>query len=102
MKIFHPTFTSGWTLLVGTPRSQAAEMVISPGESEGGPRNRHEGDQWLFVMAGKGEAKVGTDAVPLGPRTLLLINAGETHEIRNTGSEPLKTLNFYAPPQFKG
>jgi hypothetical protein len=28
-------------------------------------------------------------------RTLLLIERGEAHEIRNTGRRPLRTLNFY-------
>jgi hypothetical protein len=32
--------------------------------------------------------------------TLLLIERGDTHEIRNTGTTPLKTLNFYVPPAY--
>ena len=29
-----------------------------------------------------------------------LIERGETHEIRNTGKEPLRTVNFYVPPAY--
>ena len=30
-------------------------MVIAPGDSEGGPDNRHRGaDQWLYVLSGSG------------------------------------------------
>ena len=28
----------------------------------------------------------------------MLIQRGDTHEIRNTGKEPLRTLNLYVPP----
>jgi oxalate decarboxylase/phosphoglucose isomerase-like protein (cupin superfamily) len=30
----------------------------------------------------------------------VLIERGDTHEIRNTGRTPLRTLNFYVPPAY--
>ena len=30
----------------------------------------------------------------------LLIRRGDVHEIRDTGKEPLKTLNVYVPPAY--
>jgi mannose-6-phosphate isomerase-like protein (cupin superfamily) len=80
---------------------QAAEMVIAPGDSEGGPSNRHRGaDQWLLVIAGTGEAEVEGTFLALQPGSLVLIERGERHAIRNTGSTPLQTLNFYTPAAF--
>jgi len=32
--------------------------------------------------------------------TLLLIERGNRHEIRNTGRGPLRTLNVYVPPAY--
>jgi oxalate decarboxylase/phosphoglucose isomerase-like protein (cupin superfamily) len=32
--------------------------------------------------------------------TLLLIERGERHEIRNTGRALLRTLNWYVPPAY--
>lgn len=88
-------------ILAGTMRSQAATMILAPGESTGGPDNRHEmSDQWLFVISGRGEAIVNGESVELGPESLLLIEAGEAHEIRNPGDQPLNTLNFYCPPAY--
>lgn len=79
----------------------AAEMVIPPGGSEGGPDNKHlKSDQWLFVVAGSGEAIVNRKRRSLKTNTLLLIERGEMHEIRNSGREPLRTLNFYVPPTY--
>jgi mannose-6-phosphate isomerase-like protein (cupin superfamily) len=76
-------------------------MVIEPGNREGGPDNRHQGaDQWLYIESGHGEALVNGHLYPLGPSTLILIQRGDTHEIRNIGATPLKTLNFYVPPAY--
>ena len=76
-------------------------MVIPPGGGEGGPRNRHRGaDQWLFVIAGRGVATVNGKRVALKTGSLLLIEYKDRHEIRNTGTELLKTLNFYVPPAY--
>jgi mannose-6-phosphate isomerase-like protein (cupin superfamily) len=94
-------FGQGFKVLIGNKRVQAAQMVIEPGESEGGPGNRHRGaDQWLFVVAGTGAAVIGGRRHDLKAHTLLLIEHGERHEIKNTGRVPLKTLNFYSPPAY--
>src|SRR5688572_9349542 len=86
---------------IGNQRSQCAEMTLPPGESEGGPENRHRGaDQWLFVVTGRGVAIVAGQRVKLQANTVLLIERGETHEIRNTGTTPLKTVSFYVPPAY--
>ena len=83
-------------------RGQAAEMVIPRGDSEGGRGNAHKGaDQWLFVLAGRGAAIVEGKRRVLRNGTLLLIEAGEHHEIKNVGTRDLRTLVFYTPPAYK-
>jgi mannose-6-phosphate isomerase-like protein (cupin superfamily) len=99
-------FDEGFRVAFDVREVQAAEMVIPPGGSEGGPDNRHHGaDQWLFVVDGRGEALIGSGGderrrIELEPGTLLVIEHGERHEVRNTGDALLKTLNFYYPPAF--
>jgi mannose-6-phosphate isomerase-like protein (cupin superfamily) len=94
-------FGKGFRVVLGNRRSQAAEMVIEPGKAEGGPGNRHRGaDQWLFVVNGSGVAKIKGRRYPLKAGTLLLIEHGDLHEIRNTGQSLLKTLNLYSPPAY--
>ena len=100
MKIWSIRFDKDWQIVGRTDRSQAAFMEIAPGDSEGGPGNRHPGDQWMIVLEGTGRALIEGTAHDLEPNTLLLISAGETHEIRNTGSSPLRTVNVYAPPAY--
>jgi mannose-6-phosphate isomerase-like protein (cupin superfamily) len=95
-------FGKGFRVALQNRRCQAAEMVIEPGGAEGGPNNRHRGaDQWLFVVDGTGVAKIKGQRYPLEPGTLLLIEHGDQHEIRNTGRSLLKTLNLYNPPPIR-
>ena len=97
----HLRFGAGFHVVLGDKRSQAAQMTLEPQSTEGGPDNRHSGaDQWLFVVDGEGRAIVEGERVELRQGTLLFIERGETHEIRNTGREPLRTLNFYVPPAY--
>lgn len=97
----HLRFGKGFKVATGNRRSQAATMVIEPGGCEGGPDNRHRGaDQWLFVLSGRGSATVNSKRYPLREGTLVLIERGDRHEIRNTGRTPLRTLSVYVPPAF--
>ena len=93
--------TEGFRIAFDHRGVQAAEMVIPPGEKEGGPDNRHMGaDQWVFVIAGTGVVVVEGSRRILRPGSLLIIERGERHEVRNTGRTLLKTINFYSPPAY--
>jgi mannose-6-phosphate isomerase-like protein (cupin superfamily) len=97
----HLQFGHGFRVVLGDGHSQAAQMTLGPGEKEGGPDNRHRGsDQWLYVVSGTGEAVVNGGRVELREGTLVLIQRGDYHEIRNTGRGPLRTLSVYAPPAY--
>ena len=101
MKLTEIDMQGGFRVLAGTDRSQVATMVLSPGQSTGGPDNRHpRSDQWLFVILGRGKAIVEGEERGLEEGALLLIEAGEAHEIQNGGDRPLETLSFYAPPVY--
>lgn len=101
VKHWNLSFKRAFRVVPGNRRAQAAEMVIKPGGSEGGPDNRHRGaDQWLFVVSGQGSALIKGRTMRLVAGSLLFISRGERHEIRNTGRTPLRTLNFYAPPAY--
>lgn len=94
-------FGRGFRVALSNARAQAAQMTLAPGAREGGPRNAHRGaDQWLFVVEGEGRAVVNGSPHRLRAGSLLLIERGDRHEIRNDSDAPLRTLNFYAPPAF--
>jgi mannose-6-phosphate isomerase-like protein (cupin superfamily) len=96
-----------FNLLAHTRTLQAAMMTLRPGgASDDEPSNEHSGsEQWLFVISGSGEAKIGKRRgqlrrIKLEGGSLLIIEKGELHQIINTGKRPLRTINFYAPPAY--
>lgn len=78
-------------------------MTLGPGAtSDEDSGNEHAwAEQWLYVVAGTGSARVGGRTVPLGEGSLLLIEKREPHVIRNTGRTDLITVNVYAPPAYR-
>jgi mannose-6-phosphate isomerase-like protein (cupin superfamily) len=94
-------FRKGSRVSVGNKHSQGAVMVLRPGDTEGGSDNRHRGaNQWLMVVDGSGAAVINGRKLTLKVGTLVLIEAGDMHEIRNTGRGLLKTVNVYLPPAY--
>lgn len=101
MKQLTLEFTSSFRVALTTAKAQAAVMTLLPGQTTGGDDNVHRAsDQWLFVVSGSGEAVVSGERVALARHSLIVIGAGEPHEIKNTGDAPLETLNVYTPPEY--
>ena len=61
---------------------------------------RFGADQYLYVVSGTGKAKINGRSYALSTGSLLLIERGDMHEIRNVGRGLLKTLNFDVPPAY--
>jgi mannose-6-phosphate isomerase-like protein (cupin superfamily) len=96
-----------FNVLTTSRLAQAAKMTLQPGEaSDSEPSNEHpKSEQWLFVVSGTGIAVIHDHAGKvrrsrLEAESLLLIQRGERHQIKNTGSQRLATLNFYVPPAY--
>ncbi len=93
-------------VIASTRAAQAAMMTLAPkATSDDEISNEHpRSEQGLFVLAGTGTAIIrsgGTQtAVTLKRGSLLTIEKGELHQIRNTGRQRLRTINFYVPPAY--
>src|SRR5436190_933768 len=94
-------------LLLASRSVQAAKMTLPPGGvSDDEPSNEHPHcEQWLFVLAGSGIVTIGKmhralRRVKLREGSLLLIEKGELHQIKNTGKRPLSAVTFYSPPAY--
>ncbi len=95
------SYHRGFNVVLGNEHSQAGTLVLAPGESTGGPENRHGGaDQWIYVVSGVGLAEIAGERFDLTPSALVLIERGEPHGFRNTGDADLCLLTFYAPPAY--
>ena len=96
------SFRPGFRLSASNAKSQAAVMVLAVGGKEGGAHNLHKGaDQWLYVVDGSGVAIINGHRTRLKAGTIVLIEAGDRHEIRNTGRTLLKTVSVYLPPAYR-
>jgi mannose-6-phosphate isomerase-like protein (cupin superfamily) len=94
---------SFFKVLASTRDSQAATMMLKPGQSTSDePENEHaKCEQWLYVICGAGRAIVGKKRQALKEGSLLLIEKGQAHKITNTSrSKTMLTINFYAHPAY--
>ncbi len=77
---------------------QVVVMTIQPGEEIGA--ETHEGhDQVLFFVDGEGEAVLDGESSTVSAGDLSFVHAGVHHNFINTGSEPLRIVTAYAPPE---
>lgn len=75
---------------------QIVMMSLAPGEDIG--EETHRADQTTFFVEGKGRADVDGEGTAVSPGHMIIIPQGAKHNIRNTGSEPMKLFSVYAPP----
>lgn len=85
-------------VLFTTPLSQLVLMTLQAGE-EIGAETHDDHDQFFRVEAGQGKAIVGKDTYPLEDGVVVVVPAGEHHNVINTGNEPLKLYTLYMPPE---
>jgi mannose-6-phosphate isomerase-like protein (cupin superfamily) len=84
------------TLVTGQ-HAQVVAMTIQPGDEIG--EETHDGDQILFFVVGEGEAVLEGEAEPVRANDMVFVPAGTLHNFMNTGSEPLRLVTTYAPPE---
>lgn len=86
-----------------TDRSQVATMRLLPDQTSGEYGNEHpDSDQVLIVMEGRGHAKVNEETLEIEEGDVLVIRAGEKHQIIADGAGSLRTMNVYAPVAYDG
>lgn len=80
------------------PHLQLVLMSLQPGDELGEEVHPHT-DQFFRVEDGRGEAVIDGHVTVIKSDTALVIPAGTRHNLRNTGSKPLKLYTLYAPPE---
>jgi mannose-6-phosphate isomerase-like protein (cupin superfamily) len=87
------------TVLYTGQYMQLVVMSIEPGSEIG--EEVHGQDQFLRIESGEGKAIIGGRERALTDGAAIIVPAGTTHNIINTGSGPLKLYSIYAAPHHK-
>lgn len=77
---------------------QLVLMTLRPGE-EIGEEVHADRDQFFRVEQGEGEVVIDGTRSKVESQTAIVVPSGARHNVKNTGSEPLKLYTIYAPPE---
>jgi mannose-6-phosphate isomerase-like protein (cupin superfamily) len=88
------------TVLYTGEHLQLVVMTLKPGE-EIGEEVHEDRDQFFRFEQGSGEVVIDGKANPAEDDFGVIVPAGARHNVRNTGSEPLKFYTLYGPPEHK-
>lgn len=80
-----------------TAKSQLVVMSILPGEDIG--EEVHDVDQFIRIEEGRGKAVLNGEEYEIEDGWAIVIPAGTTHNIINTGDEAMKLYTIYTPPE---
>lgn len=88
-------------IIMKSPQTQVILAALTPGDSSvRQPSVNRLSDQIVYTIEGEGLVKVGPAGHRIQAGTLLLIPAGQPHQVTNTGAKRLLYLNFFAPPAY--
>lgn len=79
--------------------TQLVLMMLEVGEEIG--EEIHNLDQFFRVEEGTGEVLLDGVKTQVGPGFAILVPAGASHNITNTGSHQLKLYTLYSPPNHR-
>lgn len=79
---------------------QLVLMALPPGEDIG--EEVHEDrDQFFRIETGSGEIVIDGAVSPVRSDMAIVVPAGARHNLRNTGTEPLRLYTVYGPPEHR-
>ena len=67
---------------------------VAPGKRLG--RHTDSSEEVIYIVEGEGEVTVGDERAAVSAGTLAVVPALAPHDVRNTGSSPLKVVGFFA------
>lgn len=80
--------------------SQLVVMNLQPGEEIG--EEKHGLDQFIRIESGTGKAVLNqTDEQKLKDGSAVVVPAGVSHNVINTGDSEMKLYTVYSPPEHK-
>lgn len=85
-------------VLATTTHTQLVVMTIQPGD-EIGAEIHDDVDQVLIAVEGAGESIIDGVSQPFVAGDVAVVPQGADHNFVNTGTEPLRLVSVYGPPE---
>lgn len=79
---------------------QLVLMTLQPGEEIGSEVHKDR-DQFFRFEEGEGTVFIDDNQYKVVDGSGIIVPAGSRHNVRNSGSEPLKLYTLYGPPEHK-
>ena len=79
-------------------RNQSLAEATLPSGTHTQPHRHPVTEEFYYVLRGEGLMRVDHEEQPVGPGDAILIPAGTSHTLANTGSDDLVILCCCAPP----
>ena len=79
---------------------QLVLMALQPGEDIG-EEVHDDRDQFFRIEIGSGEIVIDGTVSPVRNDMAIVVPAGARHNLRNTGTKPLRLYTLYAPPEHR-
>ncbi len=73
-------------------------MRVSPGQTVRPAHSHPDGEELIYVISGTGKVAVDGEVGELRPGTAVLFPRKSIHQVRNSGTEEMKVVCFFAPP----
>jgi quercetin dioxygenase-like cupin family protein len=80
----------------GSAQSATIAFAIPPGKRLG--RHTDTTEETQFIVGGSGELVLDSGTTPIKLGDVFVLAEGEAHDLRNTGSDDLRVLAFFAAP----
>lgn len=84
-------------VLFSTGKMQLVLMSLKPGEAIGAEVHATH-DQFLRIEKGKGRLKLGHARIVVSAGDAIMVPAGQSHNLTNTGKRRMRLYTLYAPP----
>jgi quercetin dioxygenase-like cupin family protein len=81
----------------GAERSAVIYFAVPPGKRLG--RHTDTAEETQFFLSGSGELVLDGGTKPVRAGDVIVLTEGTVHDLRNTGSEDLRVVGFFAAPK---
>ena len=92
-------WVGGFFAYGGKDAEQSATIyfAVPPGDRLG--KHVDTAEETQVILSGEGELLLDGDTKEIGPGDVFVLTEGTSHDLRNTGTEELRVIAFFAKPR---